>query len=74
MLVTRRRNPVRNGRGSAQVRGSVSSEGQKGKFRQQVVDGDMTQKSPFGALDTEVSDLAREDGMFLSQEDRKSVV
>ena len=69
MLVTRRRNPVRNGRGSAQVRGSVSSEGQKGKFRQ-VVDGDMTQKSPFGALDTKVSDLAREDGTFLSQEVR----
>ena len=69
MLVTRRRNPVRNGRGSAQVRGSVSSEGQKGKFRQ-VVDGDMTQKSPFGALDSEVSDLAREDGTFLSQEVR----
>ena len=70
MLVTRRRNPVRNGRGSAQVRGSVGSERQKGKFRQQVVDGDVNQKSPFRVLDTEVSDLAREDGTLLSQEVR----
>ena len=30
----------------------------------------MNQKSPFGVLDTEVSDLAREDGTLLSQEVR----
>lgn len=33
MLVTRKRNPVRNGRGSSQAKGVVGPEGQKGKFR-----------------------------------------
>ena len=70
MLVTRKRNLVHNGRGSSQVKSMVGLKGQKGKFRQQVVDGDVTQKSSFGALDTELSDSAHEAGTLLSQGNR----
>ena len=48
----------------------VGPEGQKGKIRQQVVDGDVIPKSSFGVLDTELYDLAHEDGTLLTQGNR----
>lgn len=45
-----------------QVKGVTGLEGQKGKSKFQAVDVDVTTKSPFGILEANVSDPAREDG------------
>lgn len=62
MLVTRRRNFACNGRGSMQVKGVSSLERRKGKAKFPAVDVDVTTKSPFGILEANVCNPAREDG------------
>ena len=56
MLVTRKRSPVRNGRGTSVGKSILNSEGQKGK-NNQLVEDDVTSKSSFEALE----DMTQED-------------
>lgn len=67
MLLTRKRNLVRNRRRSTQGKGTLGSEGQKGKIKLQVVEDDVTSKSTFGVLEADLSDLACEDRTIQAQ-------
>ena len=67
MLVTRKRNLVRNGWGPIQVKGNLGSEGQKGKTKYQVVDEDVTSKSSFEVLEATLPNSTCEHGTFQAQ-------
>ena len=57
MLVTRKRSPIRNGRGLSVGKSILNLEGQKGKNKNQLVEDDVTSKSSFEALE----DMTQED-------------
>nr|POF11331.1 hypothetical protein CFP56_55570 [Quercus suber] len=71
MLVIRKRNLVRNGRGFTTGENNVGIEGHKGKSKVQLVEDDVTSKSSFEALDEISTETAR---VEINSQDQKRIM